>query len=305
MTTPMSAERFADRFRFYRDQPQQLRGVLQLHAAISSSDQGNAILDEQAPWAVTFSEQPPQPPAPTGGLDPRGAEEGGMAGPQMAAHVQPGDTYLLVNDRDEDMEAYDHTGQFLWKVPCLARGQGSDTDWTQNSTDTPRGLYRLGQLYADYELNPNPPCSDTAMGYGWYSFDMEELEGQEAGHGRAGIMLMVVDRPAAGLGPGRHSSPCTPPSVASGSTTPICATRCCPSTARAPSMWGCSRKKSDGGPGPRGVSSWGVIPGPRQPAALAGVLLQQRRHRGQPRRHPTPHGGRGLRFPRLHGHRDR
>jgi hypothetical protein len=63
MTTPMSAERFADRFRFYRDQPQQQRGVLQLHAAISSSDQGTAILDEQAPWAVTFSEQPPQPPA--------------------------------------------------------------------------------------------------------------------------------------------------------------------------------------------------------------------------------------------------
>ena len=49
MTTPMSAERFSDRFRFYRDQPQQQRGVLQLHAAISSSDQGSAILDEQAP----------------------------------------------------------------------------------------------------------------------------------------------------------------------------------------------------------------------------------------------------------------
>ncbi len=48
-----------------------------------------------------------------------------------------------MNDRDEDMEAYDHSGQ----------------------------------LYADYEQNPNPAGSDTAMGYGWYSFDMEELEG--------------------------------------------------------------------------------------------------------------------------------
>ena len=28
-----------------------------------------------------------------------------MAGPQKPAPVQPGDTYLLVNDRDEDMEA--------------------------------------------------------------------------------------------------------------------------------------------------------------------------------------------------------
>ena len=84
---------------------------------------------------------------------------------------------------------HDHTGQRLWTIPCLARGQGADTDWTGNSTDTPPGLYRLGQLYADYEQNPNPPCSDTAMGYGWYSFDMEELEGQEVAVGRAGIML--------------------------------------------------------------------------------------------------------------------
>ena len=94
MTTPMSAERFADRFRFYSGQPQQQRGVLELHAAISSSDQGSAILDEQAPWALTYSEQPPEPPLSAGGLDPRGSEEAGMAGPQLAAPVQPGDTYL-------------------------------------------------------------------------------------------------------------------------------------------------------------------------------------------------------------------
>ncbi|MFM7547714.1 MAG: hypothetical protein ACKO8I_02350 [Cyanobacteriota bacterium] len=68
MTTPMSAERFADRFRFYSGQPQQQRGVQQLFEAIASSDQGTAILDEQAPWAVTFSEQPPELTAPTGGL---------------------------------------------------------------------------------------------------------------------------------------------------------------------------------------------------------------------------------------------
>ena len=33
------------------------------------------------------------------------------------------------------------------------------------------------------------------MAYGWYSFDMEELEGQEVAVGRAGIML-VLDLPA-------------------------------------------------------------------------------------------------------------
>ena len=64
MTTPMSAERFADRFRFYRNQPQQQRGVLQLCAAISSSDKGAEILDEQAPWALTFSQKPAAPSAP-------------------------------------------------------------------------------------------------------------------------------------------------------------------------------------------------------------------------------------------------
>ncbi|NBU76042.1 MAG: L,D-transpeptidase, partial [Planctomycetes bacterium] len=164
MTTPMSAERFADRFRFYKGQPQQQRGVQQLYTAIGSSDKGAAILDEQAPWAVTYSEQPPVPAAPPAsaspadGLDPRGSEEDGMAGPQKPAPVQPGDTYLLVNDRDEDMEAYDHTVAFLWKIPCLARGQGADTDWTSTNTDTPPGLYKLGTLYPDYEQNPNPPC---------------------------------------------------------------------------------------------------------------------------------------------------
>jgi hypothetical protein len=189
MPTPMSAERFADRFRFYKDQPQQLQGVQQLHQAITEGQPTEQILDEQAPWAITFSSTPPPPPASAGGLDPRGSEEAGLIGPEIKAPVKPGDSYLLVNDRDQDMEAFDHTGAFLWRVPCLARGQGADNDWNHTSTDTPPGLYRLGQLYPDYEQNPNPPCSDTAMAYGWYSFDMEELEGQEVRAGRAGIML--------------------------------------------------------------------------------------------------------------------
>ena len=194
--TSMSADRFLDRFRFFSAEKQQIHAVGQLYEVISSSDQGAAILDEQPPWAVIYSSKPPAPPtpeallpAPAGGLDPRGSEEAGMAGPQKPAPVKPGDSYLLVNDRDEDLEAYDHSGQFLWKLPCLARGQGADTDWSHTNTDTPPGLYKLGQLYADYEQNPNPPCSDTAMAYGWYSFDMEELEGQEIKAGRAGIML--------------------------------------------------------------------------------------------------------------------
>jgi hypothetical protein len=47
-----------------------------------------------------------------------------MAGPQIAAPVQPGDTYLLVNDRDEDMEAYDHSGAVPLEDPLLGPGAG-------------------------------------------------------------------------------------------------------------------------------------------------------------------------------------
>ena len=81
----MIAERFADRFRYYRDQPQQQSGVLELFEAISSTERSEEILCEQAPWALTYSEQPPEPAAPpasaapAGGLDPprfRGSRHG-------------------------------------------------------------------------------------------------------------------------------------------------------------------------------------------------------------------------------------
>jgi GH24 family phage-related lysozyme (muramidase) len=130
------------------------------------------------------------PTAPVGGLDPRGTEESGMVGPAKKAPVKPGDSYLLVNDRDQQVEAYDHTGKLLWKAPCLARGQGADNDWRTRNSDTPPGLYKIGQIYKDYERVGDKPAFDaTLRSYGWYSFDMIELENQEAKHGRAGIML--------------------------------------------------------------------------------------------------------------------
>jgi hypothetical protein len=184
----MSAERFADRFRHYKDLPHQQQGVQQLYEAIAGSNQSSAILNEQAPWAVTYRTRPTQPPVLAGGLDPRGSEEAGMVGPKISAPVQVGDSYLLINDRDEDMEAYSHSGEFLWRVPCLARGVGGP-DWRKRYSDTPPGLYLIGQVYRDYEQNRHPPQSDTAESYGWYSFDLVELEGQEAINKRAGIML--------------------------------------------------------------------------------------------------------------------
>jgi len=189
MTTAMTPERFQDRFAAFQGEPQQVSGVWILFSAVEALDGSAAVLDEQAPWALKFSETPPAPAAHSGDLDPRGSEEAGLLGPKTSAPVKAGDSYLLVNDRDQDMEAFDHTGKVLWKVPCLARGQRADNDWKHSSTDTPPGLYKLGQHYPDYEQNPNPPCSDTAMSYGWYSFDLVELEGQEVKVGRAGIML--------------------------------------------------------------------------------------------------------------------
>lgn len=132
------------------------------------------LMDQHAPLA-------PQ------GLDPRGSEEKGLVGPKMRAPMKPGDTYLLVNDRDEDMEAYDHTGKLLWRVRALARGQADN--WRSRNADTPPGLYKLGQVYADYEQDPSPTFSNERRAYGWYSFDMIELENQERSVGRAGIML--------------------------------------------------------------------------------------------------------------------
>jgi hypothetical protein len=88
------------------------------------------------------------------------------------------------------MKAFSFEGKLLWEIPCLARGQYSDFEWKIQRSDTPPGLYKLGTIYKDYERVGDKPAYDrTLMSYGWYSFDMVELENQEAGNGRAGIML--------------------------------------------------------------------------------------------------------------------
>lgn len=149
-----------------------------------------SLMNENTSSVVPAPLPPPLPPQQVilAALDPRGSEEAGLIGPKIKAPVKVGDSYLLVNDRDSDMEAYDYSGKFLWKIPCLAKGVGGK-DWRKKNSDTPPGLYKIGQIYADYEENPNPPRSDEAESYGWYSFDMIELEGQEARNQRAGIML--------------------------------------------------------------------------------------------------------------------
>ena len=101
-----------------------------------------------------------------------------------------GDSHLIVNDAVETMKAFSFEGKLLWEIPCLARGQYSDYEWKVRNSDCPPGLYTIGTIYRDYEINgDNPRFDRTLMAYGWYSFDLVELEGQETRYGRAGIMI--------------------------------------------------------------------------------------------------------------------
>lgn len=102
----------------------------------------------------------------------------------------PKDSHLVVNDQSETLTAFDFHGNKLFRIPALARGQGGDRVYWENSTDTPPGLYRIGQVYNDVgRVGLNPREDRTLRAYGWLSFDLEELENQERRHNRAGIML--------------------------------------------------------------------------------------------------------------------
>tara|TARA_R110000868_G_scaffold50804_1_gene161808 strand:+ start:5806 stop:6318 length:513 start_codon:yes stop_codon:yes gene_type:complete len=116
-----------------------------------------------------------------------------MIGPKKTPKdfgFKKGDSHLVVNDITEKVKAFSFDGKLLWELPALARGQGSDAEFKLRNTDTPPGLYRIGTIYKDYEtVGPNPSYSRDLMTFGWYSFDLEELEAQESKYGRGGIMI--------------------------------------------------------------------------------------------------------------------
>jgi len=116
-----------------------------------------------------------------------------MIGPKKRPQdfgFKAGDHHLIVNDANETMKAFSYEGELLWEIPCLARGQYSDFEWRIQSSDCPPGLYKLGTVYRDYDRVGDKPAFDrTLMAYGWYTFDMIELENQEVENGRAGICL--------------------------------------------------------------------------------------------------------------------
>ena len=166
-------------------------GLLEPHqlAAFSALDERLTPGQRQAftaDWRAKGSPAaPPNPPAP----EPQRVV---LVGPKKRPDLKPGDHHLVMDDRAETIAAFDHKGQQLWKVAALARGQSTETDWKSRSSDTPPGLYRVGAIYRDYEADPTTTFSVDRRSYGWFSFDLEGLEGQEgpgSRYGRDGIMI--------------------------------------------------------------------------------------------------------------------
>lgn len=99
-----------------------------------------------------------------------------------------GDTHMIVNAVVKTVKAYAFNGSLLWEVPALADGQ--HPNWRAYQGDTPPGLYRLGALYDDYgELGNNPEKNRTLLSYGWQTYEMIDLEGNDQGVYRPGICL--------------------------------------------------------------------------------------------------------------------
>lgn len=116
----------------------------------------------------------------------------GMKGPKShpdAHGFKPGDYHLVANDAVGKIKCYDYDGTLMWELSCLCRGQFEDNYFGKHG-DTPAGLYKCGQIYRDYEqAGDHAGYTRDRMSYGWFSFDLVELESQEANLGRAGIMI--------------------------------------------------------------------------------------------------------------------
>jgi hypothetical protein len=174
-----------------RDAAQEIakRGGILPHqlAALSALDQ--ALTSEQrqaftADWRAVGSPAA-APPAPE-------PQRVGLVGPKQRPDLKAGDHHLVVDDRAETVTAFNHKGERLWTVAALARGQSSETDWRSRSSDTPPGLYQVGTIYRDFETDPSATFTAERRAYGWFSFDLIGLEGQEgpgSRDGRDGIML--------------------------------------------------------------------------------------------------------------------
>jgi GH24 family phage-related lysozyme (muramidase) len=131
-----------------------------------------------AATAPVTTATPPRPPGGPASDGPPTWPEG-MVGPKIRPTLKAGDHHLIANDVNETLTAWTHDGRRLWRIPCLCRGQGKEAEWNRTGTDTPPGLYRAGKVYRDYEQDPAANFTPERRAYGWYSIDLEGLEGQE------------------------------------------------------------------------------------------------------------------------------
>jgi hypothetical protein len=101
-----------------------------------------------------------------------------------------GDTHLVLNAQSKEAKFYSFSGNLLYKAPVLCLGQSDD--WRIVRGNTPPGLYKLGEFWNDYALTMGgvePVHTDIRRQFGWLTFDMVDLEGNEDGSFRGGICL--------------------------------------------------------------------------------------------------------------------
>lgn len=105
----------------------------------------------------------------------------------MKLNLKPNDVHVIVNDWEKDRfvgeaKCYSAKGDLMWTIPALCKGVEGPR-WDKRNGDTPPGLYKAGAVI------------ETQVGedayywhaYGRWCIDLEEMQGQEEGIGRAGI----------------------------------------------------------------------------------------------------------------------
>jgi hypothetical protein len=90
----------------------------------------------------------------------------GAVGPKKTPwdfNFKNGDSHIVVNDINETAKAFNYQGKLLWEVKALGRGQGGEKEYNRLGTDTPPGIYEIGQIYKDYERVGSSPAFDRTL----------------------------------------------------------------------------------------------------------------------------------------------
>lgn len=98
-----------------------------------------------------------------------------------------GDSHLVLSASSGACQVFSWGGVKRASFPVLLRGL--HRDWRRPGGDTPPGLYKLGQCWNDWEESGGSVArsTKTRLSYGWVTFDMIDLEGNEDRNGRAGL----------------------------------------------------------------------------------------------------------------------